>query len=287
MTAHRRRKRRVRARAAKTGESYTAALRHLLRTEEATDMSTHTNDPNYTIDTAGVTDVGNVRPANEDHFLTGGDLFAVADGMGGLGHGGRASRLAIETLQAAFVANPTAEGLVGAVAEANSAIRERASAEASEQTWGTTLAAVARVGAGAGDDDRLVVVNVGDSRVYLCRDGELQLLSADHSRVADLVRAGEITPAEASGHPERHVLTSALGVTELVAPSVNHTRPRPGDRLLLCSDGLFNEVPEPDIAALLGSPDPARPVADRLVAEAKANGGSDNVTVVVADIGST
>jgi len=247
--------------------------------EESTNMST------YTIETAGVTDIGNVRPSNEDHFLSSGELFAVADGMGGLGHGDRASRLAIETLQAAFGATPTAEGLVAAVAEANSAIRERAEAESSDQTWGTTLAAVARVGVRDGADDRLVVVNVGDSRVYLFRNGELHLLSADHSRVADLVRAGEITPAEASDHPERHVLTSALGVTDTVAPSVNHTRPEPGDRLLLCSDGLFNEVPEPDIAALLGSVEPAERVADRLVAQAKANGGSDNVTVVVADIG--
>ncbi len=239
----------------------------------------------YRIETAGVTDIGNVRPANEDHFLSGGDLFAVADGMGGVGNGDRASRLAIETLQAVFGATPTAQGLVAAVAEANRAIRERAGSESSDQTWGTTLAAVARVGSGAGGDDRLVVVNVGDSRVYLFRDGELQRLSADHSRVADLVRAGEITPAEAVDHPERHILTSALGVTDTVAPSVNHTRPRPGDRLLLCSDGLFNEVPEPDIATLLGSDEPAQVVADGLVAKAKANGGSDNVTVVIADIG--
>ncbi len=247
----------------------------------------------FHIDTAGVTDIGNVRPANEDHFLSGGDLFAVADGMGGLGHGDQASRLAIETLQAAFSATPTAEGLVAAVAEANRAIREHAArqraasdaGDASDRTWGTTLAAVARVGSRAGADDRLVVVNVGDSRVYLFRDGELHLLSADHSRVADLVRAGEITPDEARDHPERHILTSALGVTDTVAPSVNHTRPRPGDRLLLCSDGLFNEVLEPDIATLLGSDEPAQVVADGLVAKAKANGGSDNVTVVIADVG--
>ncbi len=237
----------------------------------------------FTIETAGVTDTGNVRPSNEDHFLTGGDLFAVADGMGGLGQGDRASRLAIDVLRQGFTTTPTAAGLVEAVAAANDELRSKAAAEPGEQTWGTTLAAVARVG--AGDDDRLVVVNVGDSRVYLFRDGELHLLSADHSRVADLVRAGEITAAEANEHPERHVLTSAIGVMERVVPSVNHTRPRPGDRLLLCSDGLFNEVPEATIAAVLGTDEGAARVADQLVATAKSNGGSDNVTVVVADIG--
>lgn len=237
----------------------------------------------FTIETAGVTDTGNVRPSNEDHFLAGGDLFAVADGMGGFGQGDRASRLAIDVLGQAFRATPTAAGLVEAVGAANSQLRQQAEAEPVEQTWGTTLAAVARVG--SGEDDRLVVVNVGDSRVYLFRDGEMRLLSTDHSQVADLVRAGEITAAEASDHPERHVLTSAIGVTERVVPSVNHTRPQPGDRLLLCSDGLFNEVPEADIATALGADQPAARVADGLVATAKANGGSDNVTVVVADVG--
>ncbi|MEM9563505.1 MAG: protein phosphatase 2C domain-containing protein [Actinomycetota bacterium] len=239
----------------------------------------------FTIETAGVTDTGNVRPSNEDHYLAGGDLFAVADGMGGLGNGERASRLAIETLQEAFAEQPTAVGLVEAVARANTAVNEAAATEAGpdERPWGTTLAAVARVG--SDDDDRLVVVNVGDSRVYLHRDGALTRLSSDHSRVADLVRAGEISEAEAAAHPERHVLTLALGVSASVAPSVNHVRPRPGDRLLLCSDGLFNEVPSGDIAAALGSDGRPSDVADGLVAQAKANGGGDNVTVVVADVG--
>lgn len=237
----------------------------------------------FTIETAGVTDVGNVRPSNEDHYLAGGALFAVADGMGGLGQGEQASRLAIDVLQRAFTTDPTAAGLVEAVAQANTELQRNAAAEAGDQVWGTTLAAVARVG--KVDDDRLVIVNVGDSRVYLFRDGVLELLSADHSRVADLVRAGEITAAEASDHPERHVLTSAIGVTERVVPSVNHIRPSPGDRLLLCSDGLFNEVSEAVISAALGSGQPPRQVADRLVAQAKENGGSDNVTVVVADVG--
>lgn len=236
----------------------------------------------FTIDAAGVTDTGNTRPSNQDHFLATGDLLAVADGMGDVGNGERASRLAIETLQQAFVANPTAIGLVEAVAQANEAIREVAAAEPDGSTWGTTLAAAARVG--SGDDDRLVVINVGDSRVYRFRRGSLELLSTDHSRVADLVRAGEITIDEAADHPERHILTSALGVNDSTAPSVSHLRPEPGDRVLVCSDGLFNEVSAPELVAVLGaSPGPAGAAAE-LVERAKANGGSDNVTVVVADV---
>jgi protein phosphatase len=243
---------------------------------EESNMST------FTIDTAGVTDIGNVREANEDHFLTGGDLFAVADGMGGEGNGEIASRVAIEALQEAFADEPTAAGLVEAVRRANAAVLARSEAEPEPTRMGTTIAAVARVG--SADDDRLVVVNVGDSRVYLFREGRLTRLSSDHSRVADLVRAGEITEEEAVGHPERHMLTHAIGIDGSVTPHVNHTRPRPGDRLLLCSDGLFNEVPVVEIGAALAETEQPDEAAVQLVALANQHGGSDNVTAVVLDV---
>ena len=271
MTADRRRKRRVRARAAKTGESYTAALRHLLTTEES-------HVQTYEINQAGITDIGNVREANEDCFLAEGDLFAVADGMGGLGRGEVASRVAIDALRESFSIDPTGPGLVAAVHIANAAVLEHAETDPELQGMGTTIAAVAAV------EDRLAVVNVGDSRVYLFRDGKLSRLSSDHSKVADLVRAGEITDEEAIDHPERHVLTHAIGIDSRVVPHVGHAMPVAGDRVLLCSDGLFNELCSEEIAEILTTvADPAAAV-EQLVALAKDNGGGDNITAVVLNI---
>lgn len=237
---------------------------------------------NLTIDAAGATDTGLVRATNEDHHLIGAGLFAVADGMGGAANGQVASRLATETLQRAFSAEPTASGLVAAVRQANEAIRDRAGNEPDQPPFGTTIGAVARVG--GPDDERFVTVNVGDTRIYLLRDGQLTQLSSDHSRVADLVRAGEITASEAAEHPERHVLTSALGVVDAVAPAVNHVRPEPGDRLILCSDGLFNELTEEAIAATAARHDDLDRAARDLIDQAKASGGADNITVVLVEV---
>jgi serine/threonine protein phosphatase PrpC len=275
MTANWRLKRRVRARAAKTGESYTAALRHLRHAEEA-------HMPTYEFRHGGVTDVGNVRAANQDQFLTEGVLVVVADGMGGRNRGEIASRLAVETLKEAFAADPTAEGLVEAARAANRAVWEQAEAEPDLQGMGTTIAAAARVTDGG--EERLAIVNVGDSRVYLLRQGQFSRLSSDHSLVADLVRAGELSEADARAHPERHVLTSVLGVGPDIDPHVASARLARGDRLLLCSDGLFNELSDDEISATLeaiAEPDAA---ADQLVRLAKDHGGSDNITAVVVDI---
>jgi len=275
MTANRRRKRRVRARAAKTGESYTAALAHLRRAEEA-----HMSQ--YQLRHAGVTDTGNVRAVNQDWLLTEGDLAAVADGMGGRSGGEVASRLAVDTLREAFAADPTATGLAEAVRRANAAVWAHAEAHPDLAGMGTTIAAVARVSEGG--DDRLAVVNVGDSRAYLLQDGRLTRLTADHSLVADLVRAGALSEDEARTHPERHVLTLAVGVGPDVEPHTVEAVPTPGDRLLLCSDGLFNELPDDEITAVLAAvADPAE-AATRLVERANEAGGHDNITAVVLDV---
>jgi PPM family protein phosphatase len=230
----------------------------------------------------GVTDVGNVRAANQDQFLTEGVLVVVADGMGGRNRGEIASRLAVETLREAFAADPTAEGLVEAARAANRAVWEQAEAEPDLQGMGTTIAAAARVIDGG--QERLAIVNVGDSRVYLLRQGQFSRLSSDDSLVADLVRAGELSEADARAHPERHVLTSVLGVGPDIDPHVASARLARGDRLLLCSDGLFNELSDDEISATLeaiAEPDAA---ADQLVRLAKDHGGSDNITAVVVDI---
>lgn len=271
MTANWRRKRRIRARMAKTGESYTAALRHLRRAEEA-HMS------NYELRHGGVTDTGNVRAVNQDQLLADGDLVAVADGMGGHRAGEVASRLAVETLRDAFVADPTAEGLVAAVHAANAAVWERSESDLDLRGMGTTLVAVALVGAS------LAVVNVGDSRAYLLQDGRLRRLTSDHSLVAELVRAGQISEDEARTHPRRNILTQVIGAAPELEPYVGEAVPQRGARLLLCSDGLFNELDEPQIAAILAAePDPTDAAA-RLVAAAKQAGGTDNITALVLDI---
>jgi PPM family protein phosphatase len=263
----------------KTGESYTAALRHLRRVEEA--PMTHTTD--YELRPGGVTDTGNVRASNQDQLLTAGDLVAVADGMGGHRAGEVASRLAVDTLQAAFDDDdPTADGLVAAVRAANRAVWERSEAEAELRGMGTTIAAVALVADGGAK--ALAIVNVGDSRAYLLEQGGLRRLTSDHSLVADLVRAGEISEDEARVHPHRNVLTQALGVAAEIEPYVDRAVPVRGDRLLLCSDGLFNELDEAQIAAVLAEVDDPTDAATRLVDEAKLHGGNDNITALVLDI---
>jgi protein phosphatase len=259
---------------AKTGESYTAALRHLRRAEEA-----HMDMSQLEMRHGGVTDTGNVRTSNQDQLLAEGDLVAVADGMGGHRAGEVASRLAVDVLRDTFDVDPTADGLVAAVLAANRAVWERGEAEPELRGMGTTIAAVALVAGKA-----LAVVNVGDSRAYLLQDGRLQQLTADHSLVADLLRAGAISEDEARAHPRRNVLTQVLGMGPEVEPHVALAEPARGDRLLLCSDGLFNELDDDRIAAILASvPDPTDAAA-RLVDEANAAGGADNITALVLDI---
>jgi protein phosphatase len=260
---------------AKTGESYTAALRHLRHAEEA-HMSTFQLRP------GGATDTGNVRATNQDRLLVEGDLVAVADGMGGHRAGEVASQLAVQTLKEVFAADPTAAGLVQAVHEANRALRQRADAEPDLHGMGTTIAAVALVTDGG--EKRLAIVNVGDSRAYLLQQGQLSHLTSDHSLVADLVRAGELSEEEARTHPRRNVLTRALGVAPDVEPHVSQAVPARGDRLLLCSDGLFNELDEDEIAAVLSTVTEPNAAAEQLVLAAKEHGGSDNITAVVLDV---
>ena len=235
----------------------------------------------YQLETAGVTDIGQTRAVNEDHLIHEGDLFAVAGGMGGLGHGDVAARLALDTLWTAFGSDPTASGLIAAIGRANRAVHDHPGSDSS-QMMGSTVAAVAYVVEDAGDV--LVVANVGDSRVYLLRNGHLRCLTTDHSKVADLVRAGTVSLEEAAVHPERHVLTRALGVGPDVDPAVARITPSPGDRLLLCSDGLHNEIPDHELARLLNGSDDPGSVARWLIAVANERGGDDNITALVVDV---
>ncbi len=230
------------------------------------------------------TDVGLVRASNQDQALVASPLFAVADGMGGHAAGEVASEVACQTLAAAFSAAqpPTSEGLVEAAQEANRAVFDRAQANPEMHGMGTTLVAVALIG----DDghDALAVAHVGDSRVYLVREGQMSQVTSDHSLVAELVAEGQIAAEDAERHPQRHVLSRALGVYPDVDVDLTVVEPCDGDRFLLCSDGLSREVTDDRIASVLRRLADPGEAAQELVDEAKAKGGADNITVVIVDV---
>lgn len=237
---------------------------------------------------AARTHTGYVRTNNEDLAVLSGDLVAIADGMGGHLGGEVAARTAIEALIASFRRDRTPSGLVAAVRRANAEVWRRSRAEQHLHGMGTTLTAFALVPVDGTNEPHVVLVNVGDSRAYrLERDGDeprLVRLTEDHSVVEEMVRQGELTPTEAAAHPHRHVLTRALGIDSDVDVDVWDLEPEPGTRLLLCSDGLSDDVPEEEIARVLdahGDPDEA---ASELVDTALAHGGIDNVTVAVIDV---
>lgn len=224
------------------------------------------------------TSVGHVRKVNEDSLLVNPPLFAVADGMGGHGSGDLASSLAIDAIKAAARLRPLSEdGVLAALDGANRAIVTYEGAHG----MGTTITGLALVETPGGD--RLMVFNVGDSRVYRLSGGDLVQVTTDHSEVQELVEAGVITRAEARVHPRRNIVTRALGT---IPPSRADRWLLPavaGDRYMACSDGLYSEVPDETIAVLLAASDP-QGAAEALVAAAEAAGGHDNITVIVIDV---
>ncbi|MFL6205402.1 MAG: protein phosphatase 2C domain-containing protein [Acidimicrobiales bacterium] len=242
------------------------------------------------------THVGRMRTINQDAYvlLPDRDLFVLADGMGGHQGGEVAARLAIETLQVAYQ-DRTAESLTDAIAVANHRIRNEGDADPHLRGMGTTVVALALMPEERDPDveeapedeeplQHLVIANVGDSRAYLHRDGSLVQLTEDHSVVADLVRDGRITAEEAESHPQRNIVTRVLGVYETVDVDLWPIDPITGDRFLLCSDGLFNEVGSDQIASVLRRLDDPSEAAAELVRLANEEGGRDNITVVVVDV---
>jgi serine/threonine protein phosphatase PrpC len=224
------------------------------------------------------TSVGQVRKVNEDSFLVNPPLFAVADGMGGHGSGDLASSLAIEAVQAAARLRPLSEdGVLAALDGANRAIVTYEGARG----MGTTITGLALVETPGGD--RLMVFNIGDSRVYRLSVGDLVQVTIDHSEVQELVEAGVITRDEARVHPRRNIVTRALGTTPASRPDRWLLPAIPGDRYMVCSDGLYSEVQDERIATLLASGTP-QGAAETLVAAAEAAGGHDNITVIVIDV---
>ena len=228
------------------------------------------------------TDTGLVRSVNQDLAVETGTLFAVADGMGGHAGGEVAARLAVDTMTIAFGAKPTGTGLSEAVSEANAVVYEHSMENPELRGMGTTMTAAALVNEDG--RDLIALVNVGDSRSYRFHDGELVQITVDHSLAEEMVRTGEITESEAAVHPHRHILTRALGVADEVAVDLWRIQPSRGDRFLLCSDGLTNELDRLQITEVLTTvPDP-QVAADLLVRAARTHGGSDNITVVVVDV---
>jgi PPM family protein phosphatase len=233
-----------------------------------------------TLRAAGSTDVGQVRPQNQDAFAVGEDIVLIADGMGGYAGGEVAAAIASEVVEAQFHDDTTSDGLKSAIEEANRRIYERG-VEPGLEGMGTTLVAVAIIAASG--EQRVVLANVGDSRCYRLRDGVLEQLTEDHSVAAELVRMGRIEEHEEAEHPGRHVLTRVLGTEPEVEPDLFTLDAKEADRLLLCSDGLSNELTDDEIQRLLGVGEPSD-AARALVAAANAHGGIDNITAVVADV---
>ncbi len=232
---------------------------------------------------ASVSHSGMVRSVNQDTAFESMVLCAVADGMGGAAAGDVASRIAIETLVKDFsTGSPTVEALQRGIETANSAVYLASLNDISYAGMGTTLTAMAPVAGPEGD--RVAIAHVGDSRCYLFANGQLRQLTNDHSVASELVRHGELTPAAAARHPQRHMLTRALGVDPNVDVEILLLPLAAGDRLLLCSDGLSNEVTAERISAILGiEPDPTL-AANALVSEANEHGARDNVTVLLVDV---
>jgi len=228
------------------------------------------------------TDTGLVRSVNQDLAVETSTLFAVADGMGGHAGGEVASRLAADALAAAFSRQPTGSGLSEAVTEANAVVWQHSQENPELRGMGTTLTALALVNEDG--HDVLALVNVGDSRSYRFHDGEINQITTDHSLAEEMVRTGELTEDEAAVHPHRHILTRALGVSTDVAVDIWRIQPVRGDRYLLCSDGLTNELGPSQISEVLSSVGDPKRAAELLVQAARTHGGSDNITVVVVDV---
>lgn len=228
------------------------------------------------------TDVGRVRSVNEDAYAVTEQVFAVADGMGGHLAGEVASAMAAEAMRR-LEGHISTDEVVNAVIAANHSILDLSRNDASHRGMGTTLTGMAVVRVGD-DEDRLAVVNVGDSRTYRLRGGRLAQISIDHSYVQELVNAGHITEAEARVHPQRNIVTRALGIESGVGIDIWTLPLVKGDRYLACSDGLVDEVLDETICDVLcGFPEP-QAAAEELVRLANQHGGRDNTTVVVVDV---
>ena len=250
------------------------------------------------IEVSSQSDIGCLRQNNEDsfgywepdddqEFLRKGRLAVVADGMGGYEGGQEASRLAVETLVAVyrdFGGDDPQQALVEALQAAHEQIRQYSFAHPELRGMGTTCtaAAIVRVADGRAQHDALYYVHVGDTRLYLIRDGQITRVTRDHSYVGRLVEAGMISAEQAEHHPQRNILTAALGTNpDLIMDSPGQPEPlRPDDVLVICSDGLWGQVHDAEILALVEDRS-AEQAGHELIGLARERGGPDNITVEI------
>ena len=235
--------------------------------------------------TSGVTThVGQVRDGNEDNYVSIDGLYFVADGMGGHSAGEVASEIAVRILQEVYTdpkVRVSSPGLLAdAISTANTAIFMEAMHDSSKTGMGTTLTGLAVTNS---PDNQIVVANVGDSRTYLWRHGELRQVTKDHSHVQTLVDRGAITRAEARVHFQRNIVLRAMGIESWVDIDTFPLTVEDGDRFIMCSDGLVDEADDDEIEAEIRLSVSVQDLADRLVDLANRNGGRDNITVVVVD----
>jgi protein phosphatase len=231
------------------------------------------------VDHAARTDTGRARQANEDSYWVRSPLFVLADGMGGAQAGEVASKTAVDVFSAhgGLPDGPGTyeERLAALVEQANARVHERAHSDEQFAGMGTTLT-VAYVG-----EDDLAIAHVGDSRFYVLREGKLSQLTDDHSLVGELVRRGQISAEEAEDHPQRSIITRALGIEGEVVVDHFSWPVRDGDVFLLCSDGLTGMVPDARVAEIITAAPDLSTAATRLIAAANDAGGRDNITVIL------
>lgn len=237
------------------------------------------------------TDVGRVREINQDKFeyympedeaklASRGLIFLVCDGMGGHAAGQVASELALKTFIEVYLNHPATEpefAIRAAVQAANRFVLDNARAFPARRGMGTTLTGVILI------QDQAYVVNVGDSRTYRTRGGELMQITHDHTYVDDLVRAGVLDPSEARTHPQKNVITRAVGIEGELHPDIFVMTLEVGDQFMLCSDGIINHVSDEEVGRILATHIPAAAVWT-LVGQALIGGGSDNATAVVVRV---
>lgn len=239
------------------------------------------------MNTYSITDVGRVRSMNQDrysnYFHPRFSLLLLADGMGGHNAGEVAASIAIEACRTYFMNDKGRDDyetlLTEAVQAANLAVYEKGEEVTEYAHMGTTICAAVIC------QHQLSIAHVGDSRIYLFREGKLLQLTQDHSLVADMVRQGLLTPEEALVHPDRNTLTRAVGTDETIAVDTRTISLYAGDRILLCSDGLTKMMDIESMEAILAEEGTVREVAEKLVNTANDNGGADNITLTLYDIG--
>jgi len=234
------------------------------------------------LSSAAGTHVGLIRPQNEDSYLCEHPLYAVADGLGGHAAGEVASALVVERLTELSFGDDVApdaaqQELAEAVRDANRRIHRSAAEDPQHAGMGTTVTAAVAVG------DTLCFAHVGDSRGYLLRGGELSQVTEDHTPVQRAVRAGVISAEEAQHHPSRHVLAQAVGLDVDVEVDTPRVDLQPGDRVVLCTDGMTDPIPDADIPGVIGDADGPEAAVEALITAALQRGGPDNVTIVVVD----